>query len=197
MRAQKNNSASSSRRQRGYVVWLILVGMVCVVFASWQYSSFRKSQKLQAATTEENRRLEIAKKADEQRRSNEEAELKKRQAEAQAKNDALTIADRALDDVLVRWQDASKVASTTGRIALSTPVSNLQTIRRDAERLTVSPCMDSAKAMLVTSMASTIEGYLFFMQNTAQLGDMMATPSFARAGREMEGFVEGRKNCPH
>lgn len=72
--------------------------------------------------------------------------------------------DRAkLDDVMSRWSDASIVAGSTARIALSAPVKDLQSIRREAEKLTVTPCLTRAQANMLVGMDAEILGYIKFM----------------------------------
>lgn len=72
--------------------------------------------------------------------------------------------DRAkLDDVMSRWSDASIVAGSTARIALSAPVKDLQSIRREAEKLTVTPCLTRAQANMLVGMDAEIIGYIKFM----------------------------------
>lgn len=68
-----------------------------------------------------------------------------------------------LDDVMSRWSDASIVAGSTARIALSAPVKDLQSIRREAEKLTVTPCLTRAQANMLVGMDAEILGYIKFM----------------------------------
>ncbi|MVT28776.1 hypothetical protein GO496_10580 [Acidovorax citrulli] len=65
--------------------------------------------------------------------------LEQRKAQEQAQKDALASSLKAMDTLVARWDDAVKVASTTGRIALSGPVATLQAIRRETEGVTVPP----------------------------------------------------------
>lgn len=75
--------------------------------------------------------------------------------------------DRAkLDDVMSRWNDASIVAGSTARIALSAPVKDLQSIRREAEKLTVTSCLTRAQANMLVGMDAEILGYIKFMGNS-------------------------------
>lgn len=62
-----------------------------------------------------------------------------------------------------RWDDTEKLASTTSRIALSTPVSELQSIKRDTEAAVVPACLSKLKSELVASMDAVIDAYLLFM----------------------------------
>ncbi|OLF36499.1 hypothetical protein BTW00_05275 [Psychrobacter sp. C 20.9] len=72
--------------------------------------------------------------------------------------------DRAkLDDVMDRWNDASIVASRTSRIALSNVVQDMQALRREADKLVVTPCLTRAQANLLVGMDSELAGYLKFM----------------------------------
>lgn len=72
--------------------------------------------------------------------------------------------DRAkLDDIMERWNDASIVASRTSRIALSNVVRDMQALRREADKLAVTPCLTRAQANLLVGMDSELAGYLKFM----------------------------------
>ncbi|MGP5221970.1 hypothetical protein [Psychrobacter celer] len=72
--------------------------------------------------------------------------------------------DRAkLDEIMNRWSDASIVAGNTARIALSPAVKDLQSIRREAEKLIVTPCLTRAQANMLVGMDAEILGYIKFM----------------------------------
>ncbi|HCH26973.1 MULTISPECIES: hypothetical protein [Psychrobacter] len=72
--------------------------------------------------------------------------------------------DRAkLDEIMRRWSDASIVAGSTARIALSPAVKDLQSIRREAEKLIVTPCLTRAQANMLVGMDAEILGYIKFM----------------------------------
>lgn len=174
-------------REKGSV-WIILLVLVAVVLASWQYSEHKAAQKQRAAA-------EAQAQTEQRKREQERAELERRQAEEKAQQDALTASNKALDQVLTRWDDAMKIAGTTGRIALAAPVASLQTVRREAEALSVSLCMDPAKALLVSSMQNTIDGFITFMRNEYKLGDKLAQPSFDEASKQFAEFKTARANC--
>lgn len=75
--------------------------------------------------------------------------------------------DRAkLDDIMERWEDASTVASRTSRISLSTVVQNMQSLKREADKLSVTPCLTKAQANLLVGMDSEITAYLKFMSDS-------------------------------
>jgi hypothetical protein len=67
------------------------------------------------------------------------------------------------NDIYSRWKSAETVAGASARIALSGPVMNLQSIKREADALVVSKCMLTAKANLSAGMDSIINGYIAFM----------------------------------
>lgn len=174
-------------RQKGSV-WIILLVLVVVVLGSWQYSEHKAAQRQRIAA-------EAQAQAEQRKRDEEKAELEKRQAQEKEQQDALTSANKALDQVLSRWDDAIKIAGTTGRIALAAPVATLQAVRREAEALSVSPCMDPAKALLVSSMQNTIDGFITFMRNEYKIGETLAQPSFDEASKQFAAFATARAEC--
>lgn len=96
--------------------------------------------------------------------ADKEAEL---QPDTQYTSIDLEKEDRAkLDEVMSRWGDASVVAGSTARIALSSVVKDLQSIRREAEKLTVTPCLTRAQANMLVGMDAEILGYIKFMSNS-------------------------------
>lgn len=180
------------RGQRGYVLWVILILLVAMAGGAWKYSDYRREAKRLAAEQEQRRQVE----AEQARKDKERRELEARLDKERQEQDALIVSIKSVDELLVRWDDAVKVAGGTGRIALSGPVERLQTIKRDADRLTVPPCMDQAKGHLTRSMDYTIEGYLAFMRNEFKSGDILAAPSFEFAGKQMKEFIKAREICP-
>jgi hypothetical protein len=78
--------------------------------------------------------------------------------------DKVNRASDQLKDIMTRWDDADTIAANTGRIALATPISNLQSIRQETKNLEVPGCLNDARSDFVTAMDSTINGYLTFMR---------------------------------
>jgi hypothetical protein len=68
-----------------------------------------------------------------------------------------------LNSIENRWDDAHKLASSTARIALATPIGELQNVKRDLEKLEVSECLIPAKEALSSYMNSNIANFLSFM----------------------------------
>lgn len=84
--------------------------------------------------------------------------------------------DRAkLDEIMGRWGDASSIASRTSRIALPAVVKDMQSIKRELDKLSVTPCLTKAQANLMAAMESEITMYLKFMADSKAdiSGDML------------------------
>jgi hypothetical protein len=130
---------------------------------------------------------------DRERKAQEE-EFKKRQ-DAERDKQALDKAAADLSRQYQRWKDGSALADSTARIALSGPVSNLQTIRREVNDMIVPACMDGAKAALIEGMDAQIRGFMLFMQD-ANLGKLLAKPEFQEASDAFGKYEFRAKSCP-
>lgn len=179
---------SRGKSASGRILLVILLLVVFGVGASIYSAQSKKSARLQ-----EEQRIAAQEKA---RVQAERQELEHRQVQKKAQNDALKSSLKVVDGLVVRWDDAVKVALTSGRIALPGPVGILQATRREAEELTVPPCLDEAKAHLVKGMNSTVEGFLVFMRNELKIGDTLAQIHFEESAKGMKAFKEGRASCP-
>lgn len=184
-----------AQRERGSV-WVILLVLIAGVVGAWQYNGYKQEKKRVAKQEAAQQQAAVEKAAEVSRREQERSQLEKRLAEAKQQSDALTATNKSLDALIGRWQDTVKVAGTTSRIALSGPVTAMQGLRREAEQLTVSPCMDQAKGHLVQHMGGTIEGFLVFMRNELKLGDELAAVHFSAATKDLEAFRTARAACP-
>lgn len=185
----KNVRVAAAKSQRGYSVWVMILVLLAAVLGAWRFSEYRTAQKLLAKETAEKKALET-------RAEQERQALEERLAKEKVQRDSLSTALKAFDDVVVRWNDAVKVAGTTGRISLSGPVTALQAIRRDAEKITAPPCLDAGKAELLKSMSSTEQGFLVFMRNELKLGDVLSKGDFEDAEKAMVAFKLAREACP-
>src|SRR5579871_1408916 len=96
--------------------------------------------------------------------------------------DGKTVSDQ-LAQFATEWDDALKLAASTSRIALASPVSQLQRIRRDVQAQTWPDCATKAKELLVASMSATVDGYLAFM---AQQPENVSTGDL-KGGTELMG----------
>lgn len=70
---------------------------------------------------------------------------------------------KELKAVEQKWQDGLQLAGATSRIALSTPVSNLQSIKRELVGVEVGKCLQKAKTELDEHMELMIQAFVEFM----------------------------------
>lgn len=86
-------------------------------------------------------------------------------------------------DQMNAFLDAASVAGTTSRIALSTPISDLQEIRRTTDKIETPACLIYGKTKLVSSMENTIQSLLAFQGNSS---DSIITGYIEQAADDME-----------
>lgn len=182
------------KREHGKI-WLILLVLIALVIGAWQYNENKAEKKRLAIATEQQRAKEAAAKEEQAQRDLERKQLEERLAKEKQQKDALQESNNAIDDVFARWTDAVNVADSTSRISLSGPVSTLQTIRRDAQAITVAPCMDAAKASLISSMDNTIRGFLEFMTNQHNIGKEVARIWLDAGSKDLTKYRDERKLC--
>ncbi len=83
-------------------------------------------------------------------------------------NNLFEAKDKGVEDLTKienRWVDTYDLASSTSRIALATPVSQLQEVKRDLLAVEVSECLTPAKEALSAYMDMHIKNFLYFMAN--------------------------------
>ena len=83
-------------------------------------------------------------------------------------NNLFEAKDKGVEDLTKienRWVDTYDLASSTSRIALATPVSQLQEVKRDLLTVEVSECLTPAKEALSSYMDMHIKNFLYFMAN--------------------------------
>jgi hypothetical protein len=90
-----------------------------------------------------------------------------------------------------RWADGIKLASSTGRGALSNPVANLQQIKRDLSLVQVSKCLEDAKPKLESHMENIIAGFFEFMHERKYSSDA----AMERATEAMTEYVKSKALC--
>ncbi|NVO00722.1 MAG: hypothetical protein HXX17_15505 [Geobacteraceae bacterium] len=78
-----------------------------------------------------------------------------------------------LNEIYTRYKDARTVAGATPRIALAAPLSNMQSIKREADALVVAKCLDFAKSMLTGGMLNVNAAYVDFMQQGSSVSFLM------------------------
>lgn len=178
------------RRQLGFGFLHILITAIIAVVALgvWQHQ-VKKSEML---AIQEQKAAEAERERQERLAAEKEA-LAQRLADEKRKDD-FEKAAASIDSVYAKWLDAEKLAQSTARIALAQPVAALQQIKRDAEGMIVPPCLDAAKAHLVSGMNWTIDGFVQFMTDK-KFAEFTAPPFFSSAKSEFEKFLSAKKAC--
>lgn len=78
---------------------------------------------------------------------------------------AVSSANEKLDKAKAQWVDALTIATSTPRIGLAVPITNLQKIRQEVQALDVPQCLSESKGHLVKGMNEGLDGMLTFMRN--------------------------------
>lgn len=183
-------------RQRGNTILIVLA----VVVALMAVLIFTKERSRAAAKAEQQRiEVEAEKTLREQeaKAQRERAALEDQARKAQQEQrDAYAQALKRFDDVVIRFNDANKVAGSTSRIALAQPVATMQAVHREASQLPAPPCLALGKEDLVSGMKDMVDGFLIFMQNPAKLGEELAQIHFKAADPKIVRYRDLRAACP-
>lgn len=98
---------------------------------------------------------------------------------------AQLIEDKAkLDNALLRWNDAMKIALTTPRIHLGDKIENLQAIKLEVLSMSLSACMNEPRNRLANAMSIFIDGLLEFKSNT-NIGVFLFEDYAKKANKDM------------
>lgn len=88
----------------------------------------------------------------------------------------------AMYGAIDEFNDAYDVANNTPRISLSSPINQLQSIRRDANDIEVPACLKNGKKLLTGYMQTVIDGFVAFM---GQASDYEITLIFLNASSQL------------
>ncbi len=91
-----------------------------------------------------------------------------------------------LDVITKDWADATLLAGSTSRIALSGPLKDMQDIYQETSEMAVPVCMEKTQGHLVSSMRFAIDGFLAFM---SQESDSVVTTKFETSSNHMNSYV--------
>lgn len=165
------------RQQSGVsLVSLLLIVATLIAGAVWwkrEQSAKQKAVALAEYTLQaEQRRASERKVAEEARLAEEKAEADNRHQADQLRAETEK-AFLALADATAKFNDGVKLAKSTARIALSSPVAALQKIMRETETLAVPTCFAAPQRKLVEGMAKYIDAFLLFMSDP-KLGEFKA-----------------------
>lgn len=111
-----------------------------------------------------------------------------------AKKAALTADKAKLDNALLRWNDAMKVAITTPRIQLDGKIEGLQAIKLEVLTMDLNPCMNEPRNRLANAMGIFIDGLLEFKSNT-NIGVFLFRDYAQKANKDMELYNVISNQC--
>jgi hypothetical protein len=72
---------------------------------------------------------------------------------------------RTTNELMLRWDDALKLAVSTPRIGAANPVQNLQALKREAEGLELTSCLAMSWDARTIAMSLEVDAMLTFMQD--------------------------------
>lgn len=176
-----------SFRQRGNVLLVWACCFVMLIGGGYWFNRAQKSAREESA--------KIEKQKEDKRKADAERIALEQKIEQEKKKDVVQASLKAVDDALGKWNDAVGVAQVTSRINLATPVTNLQTIRRETESLIVPPCLNEGKQKLLEAMKTEIEGYVAFMADT-NTGKYLAAAATAKSKELVDAYKAERAACP-
>lgn len=180
--------AQTTHRRKTFLAGIVLLA---IGLGGWQWTRISTASK-QEADAAAQLRAEAA--ANAAARMREEAALEERRRAEEEKR-SVEKAVEAIAGQYRKWTDASRLASSTGRIALSGPVSALQALHRETEAMIVPPCLDQAKAALVKGMGHEVDGFVIFMQNPVDMGSLLAQGYFEDARNAFKTYEAGVSGC--
>lgn len=109
------------------------------------------------------------------------------QAKAEQAGRDLAAKSEAIKKLRLEWDDTSRVADSTSRIALANPVQNLQRIRRDLDAMQLEGCLKESQGSLSSAMEIIIDAYIGFMADK-DLGVYYAKMQFDKAKPLFEDY---------
>lgn len=181
-------------KQRGFNVLLVLAALIALLVGAgfWKH----QQQKAAELATAQQRQAEANQQAEADRQRKIAAEKVAFEAQLATENrkSAFDNAIAALNAQYMKWQDASRLAGTTARIALSQPVANLQAIKQETSALQVPGCLGAARIRLIGGMDLTIEGFMKFMVDKKS-GEVSSGIYFDLAKVAFSDFESSAKSC--
>lgn len=98
-----------------------------------------------------------------------------------------------LSEIEKRWDDANNLAAATSRIALPTPIANLQNIKNQLDAIEVSECLTPAKKALYEAMDLNIDSFLMFMRNDGNETDYLLKQIESR--KKLTQYIDLKEKC--
>lgn len=176
---------------------VILIVIALIIFGAgyfaWGKYQQNEAEKLVAAQAERDKKISEAK----AELLNAGIDPDDAQKVAEVKADNVTITNpqhiKVFNEIFSEWEDAEKVAASTGRIALAQPVAKLQEIKRRLAAETYVGCMETTRILYVAAMNSQIEAYLDFMRGKE--GEAAAQIKFIDYEKQVEQAKKEYVRC--
>lgn len=176
---------------------VILIVIALIVFGAgyfaWGKYQQNEAEKLVAAQAERDKKISEAK----AELLNAGIDPDDAQKVAEVKVDNVTITNpqhiKVFNEIFSEWEDAEKVAASTGRIALAQPVAKLQEIKRRLAAESYAGCMETTRILYVAAMNSQIEAYLDFMRGKE--GEAAAQIKFIDYEKQVEQAKKEYVRC--
>lgn len=176
---------------------VILIVIALIVFGTgyfaWGKYQQNEAEKLVAAQAERDKKISEAK----AELLNAGIDPDDAQKVAEVKVDNVTITNpqhiKVFNEIFSEWEDAEKVAASTGRIALAQPVAKLQEIKRRLAAESYAGCMETTRILYVAAMNSQIEAYLDFMRGKE--GEAAAQIKFIDYEKQVEQAKKEYVRC--
>lgn len=99
-----------------------------------------------------------------------------------------------LNNIEKEWDDAVNLASSTARIALPTPVANLQSIKRNSETIEVGECLKPVKKILNHYMGMKINTFLKFMAENESTKEEQILEK-AKISKTFKEYLVSKSKC--
>lgn len=184
--------------QRGMGFFSVVFLIIGLLVAAGVWKHFADAARKEQAAAEQARQLaqqqaakarEVTqKKMDEERRVQAEAQQQHRSRVDSAE------ALKTLSGIHRRWSDGIKIAINTPQIALPGPINVLQSVRRDAEMLSVPSCLVEPKKKLVAGMNKVIEVLVQFM-SSAEAGRELAANEVGDIRMLFSDYESAARSC--
>lgn len=176
---------------------VILIVIALIVFGAgyfaWGKYQQNEAEKLVSAQAERDKKISEAK----AELLNAGIDPDDAQKVAEVKVDNVTITNpqhiKVFNEIFSEWEDAEKVAASTGRIALAQPVAKLQEIKRRLAAESYAGCMETTRILYVAAMNSQIEAYLDFMRGKE--GEAAAQIKFIDYEKQVEQAKKEYVRC--
>lgn len=166
MKATDTHCRTCGAEYKNSPVFLIVILLIVFGTGYFAWSKYKENKDKELAVAQAEKDKKISQAKAELLSAGVNSEDAQKVAEAKVNNITITNPQhiKSFNQIFAEWQDAEKVAGSTGRIALAQPVSKLQEIKRKLAASSYAGCMETTRVLYVTAMNTQIDAYLEFMK---------------------------------